>query len=139
QACLGGDQNLVTTSLERRAQNLLRCAVRIHIGRVEQSSAGIETNIDQSARVFDAARAPCGEQRPQPAERAGAEAQDRDLQAGFSKVAIFHDLAPIPPIPPDTRLARPSAGRAAGSRARGQDQTEVMAAAASGRAAKPAP
>src|SRR6187402_1019711 len=90
EAGLGRDQGLVALALERRTQNLLRRTFRIDVGGVEQGDARIEADVDQPAGLIDIGRAPSLEEGIGAAERAGAEAQCGDLEAGAAELAIVH-------------------------------------------------
>ena len=81
QAGLGGDEHPVAPALDRCAEHLLRRAVGVDVGGVEHRDPGVEADVDEPARFLGVGVAPGAEQRSLAAERAGAEAQRRDLEA----------------------------------------------------------
>ena len=87
---LGGDEDLVALSLESLAENLLRQAVRVAVGYVEEVHAGIEAEVDHAPRFVDAGVAPRSEEFVATAKGCGAETERRDLESGTSKKSVFH-------------------------------------------------
>ena len=55
--------------------------LRVDVGRVEHVQAGVEADVDQPRGLGDVACAPGLEELAAAAERAGAEAQDGDLES----------------------------------------------------------
>ena len=92
QTGFGRDQHGITAVADRRAENLLGGAVGIDVRRVEQSDAGIQTQVHQPPRLGDIARSPGAEQRPVTAKCPGAEAQRRYAQTRRPQLPIFHHL-----------------------------------------------
>ncbi len=86
----GRDQCLVAAPLEGEAQDLLGRAGGIAVGGVEEIDPGLQTQIDEARRFGDIGAAPALEEFVGAAERAGAEAEDGDLEAGAAELAIFH-------------------------------------------------
>ena len=90
KARLGGDQHAaLALAPQRLADDLLRGAGRIDIGRVDQIDPGIDAEIDLPARLLHADIAHLGEV-PLAAHGHGAEGDGGDLQAGAAEQAIFH-------------------------------------------------
>ena len=87
---LGREQEAVAPAADRRAEHGLRSAVRVHVGGVEEVHAGIEADVHEPAGLVDIGCPPRPEQGTAAAERSGAEAQDRHVQAGSAKSSIFH-------------------------------------------------
>jgi hypothetical protein len=93
QAGLGRDEDGIAPPLDRLAEHLFRRTVRIDVGGVEQRDAGVEADVDQPPRLGGVACAPGAEQRPLTTERARAERQHGNAQAGRSQLPIFHDTS----------------------------------------------
>ena len=87
---LGGDERLVALALERLAQDLLRAAVGVDVGGVEQVDAGLEADVHQPRGLGDVGCAPGLEKLVAAAERAGAKAENGNLEAGASQKTVFH-------------------------------------------------
>ena len=88
---LGGDENAIAPAFERFAQHRFGTAVGVHVGRVKQIDAGIEADIDDSSRLGEViGSAPSVKKLVSAAKRAGAKAQDRNLEARASQEPIFH-------------------------------------------------
>ena len=89
-ARFGGDQQVVLAlAAERLADDLLRQAVRIDIGGVDEVDAGVDARVDHplgfgKIAVADRCERACA------AEGHGAQSQCRNLQAGTAKGAVFH-------------------------------------------------
>jgi hypothetical protein len=62
----------------------------------EEVHAGFEAQVDQPPGLGDVSVTPGIEQRASAAERAGAEAKSRDLEAGRPEKPVFHRIAPGP-------------------------------------------
>src|SRR3546814_10055223 len=63
QRGLGRHDHPVASALDRRAEDRLRSAVGIHVGGIEEIDAGVEADVDDASRLFDAGVAPGAEQR----------------------------------------------------------------------------
>jgi hypothetical protein len=74
--------------LQGLAENLLRGAVRIDVGGVEQGDPGLQAEVDQPPRLDDVGVAPGAEQRALAAEGAGPEAEGRYPEARLSELTI---------------------------------------------------
>lgn len=81
QRCLRREQDLIASALHGRAEDLLRGAVRVDVGRVEQRDAGVEAEVDKIPCLARIGIAPRAEERPLSAEGARAKAQDGDLKS----------------------------------------------------------
>ena len=88
---LGGDDHLIAAALDRLAQDLLGHAARVDVGRVEHGEAGFEADIDEPRGLGHVAVAPGLEELVAAAERAGAEAQHRNLEPRAAKLSEFHE------------------------------------------------
>ena len=78
---LGGNQHLVATALDGRAQNLLGRAVRIDVGGVEHVQTRLKAEIDQAFGLGDIGTAPSLEQFAPTAEGTRAQGQDGNFEA----------------------------------------------------------
>ena len=87
---LGGDQDLVATSVDGLAEDRFRQAVRIDIGGIEQIDARVEADIDEPRRLRDVAGAPRLEKLGSAAKRSRAETQHRNFQSRLAKLSKFH-------------------------------------------------
>ena len=92
-AHLGGDQEVIATSLEHLADDLLGQAGRVHVGRVDHVDAGVTAHVDLASGPGDVGAADHGE-RAATAEGHGAQGQRRDLQAGAAQLTVFHRRIP---------------------------------------------
>src|SRR5262245_11750588 len=80
---LGGEDDIVTTALERLADDLLRLARTVDVGGVDEIDPGVEGGVDDADRVVVIGVAP----RP---EHHRAETQLAYRDAGTSEQATFH-------------------------------------------------
>jgi hypothetical protein len=92
-AHLGGQHHMVALALQCLAENFLRLAVRIDIGRIEKVDAAVDCDIHEALRCrlvesTDDFPVTLG------AKRHRAEAQLRYQQSRFTKLTILHDLSP---------------------------------------------
>ena len=78
---LGGDDHLVAPRPERRAEELLRLPLAVHLGRVEVGDPGVERGVDNGGR---------GGGIEAPAEVVAAEADHRQVRAGRTELAGLH-------------------------------------------------
>jgi hypothetical protein len=89
---LGDEHEVVAAAGQRFAQDLLRAAERIHVGRVDRRDAGLAAHIEDARGVGDAEIAHLAEPIPA-ADRHRAEAEHRQTQPGCSQLPLFHDAA----------------------------------------------
>jgi len=87
---LGRDQHLVAPALQRLAQDLLRHALAVDVGGVEEIDPGLKTQIDHAAGLGDIGAAPALEELVGAAEGGGAEAEHGNLEAGSAELTVFH-------------------------------------------------
>jgi hypothetical protein len=76
--------------LDRLAQDLLRKPLRIHICRIEKIDSCLQADVDEMGCLRNIGLAPCPEKFTSTTERAGAKAQNRNLQAALPKLSKFH-------------------------------------------------
>jgi hypothetical protein len=82
---LGRQDDIVAAAPECLADDLLRLAGRLDVGGVDEVDSGVERGMDDPDRVVVVGVAPG-------AEHHRAEAELRDLDAGASQGAKFHEL-----------------------------------------------
>jgi len=93
----GGKHHLVSFALERFPQDLLRLAIGIDVGGIEEIDPGIEGHVDQTlrSRLIEAADLfPI----PLSAKAHRPQAQFRDEQTGFTQLTVFHCHDPSPVV-----------------------------------------
>jgi hypothetical protein len=84
---LRGEHDVVTPSFERLADDLLRLAGRVHVGRVDEVDARVERRVDDSHAVVVIGVADS-------AEHHRAETVDAHLDAGATQYAIPQRSSP---------------------------------------------
>jgi hypothetical protein len=88
-AGLGGDQDAVAAFPDRRAEDLLRHAAGVHVGRVDEVDAAVEAHVDLADGAGDVGVA--HEREPvAAAEGHRAQGERGDAQAGVAKLAVVH-------------------------------------------------
>ena len=92
---LAGEDDLVATSLERRAEQGFRDARVVHVGGVEEVDAGVDTAIDDLVRARLIERL---------AQRHGAEAEAGDVEVGVGESATIHGWMISPGARRDERV-----------------------------------
>ncbi len=83
---LGREHRLLAPPLEGLADDLLRLALRVDVGRVDEVDAGVERAVDDADALLVAGVAPL-------AEHHRAETQRRDLETGVAEVAVVHGVS----------------------------------------------
>jgi hypothetical protein len=79
------DDLVATAAGECLADDLLRLALRVDVGGIDEIDPGVERAVDDAHGIVVVGVAPC-------AEHHRAEAQLRDLHAGASEWAVFHGV-----------------------------------------------
>jgi len=92
---LGRDQDLVPPSLDHLTENLFREALGIDLCRIEEIDAGIEAEIDHAGSRRDIGLTEMTKELAAAAETGGAEAEDRNLQAGTPELAMLHETTSL--------------------------------------------
>src|SRR5207249_480044 len=87
------DDHLLAAAGDGLAQDLLREARRVDVGGVEHVEAGLETDVYEPGSLVDPATYPRLEELAASAERARAEAEDRNAEAGATEGPGFHQCA----------------------------------------------
>ena len=106
QARLGGEQHAVAPAAQRLADDLLRHAVGVDVGGVDQVDAGVEAQVDLARGAGDVGH-PDRRVRAPAAEGHRAERQRRDAQAGAAELAVLHSQPPtVRTTLPVTRRSR---------------------------------
>ena len=86
---LGGHQHVVAAARQRLAEDLLRGAVGVDVGRVDHVDAGVEAHVDLAARAVDVRGADVRELAAA-AEGHRAEGERGDAEAGAAELAVVH-------------------------------------------------
>jgi len=146
QAGLGRDDHLIAPALDRRTQHLLRSAVRINIGGIEQIDPGFQADIDEPPCLIDVRIAPGAEKRSLPAERPRTEAQGGNPEAGCTQMSVFHDCFSLVMLIGTNFQALPAVAQASAGlwsrrmlRSATAKPASVISAATSGIAPRPGP
>ena len=84
---LGGEHEILATSLQHRAQKLFRLPELVDVGRVDEIAAGLGIGVEDRLACVRV-----GAMTPACAEVSGAEGNLRDPQAGLSEQRVFHEL-----------------------------------------------
>ena len=84
---LGGQDDVVAATGERLADDLLRLALAVHVGGVDEVDPGVERGVDDADRLLVIRVAPRSEHH-------GAEAHLADRDAGASQQTLFHWFPP---------------------------------------------
>jgi len=84
------DERLIALARERTTQDLLRAAVGVAVGGIEQVYPSFEADVNETPRLFDLGFAEALEKLIGPAKGRGAETQCGNFEAGASQQSIFH-------------------------------------------------
>src|SRR5580658_5795963 len=85
-----GDQNAIALAGDGFAEDFLGRAARVDVGGVKKIDAGFKAYVHKASSFGDVAAAPGFEEFGGPAEGAGAEAENGNLEAGMAKLSEFH-------------------------------------------------
>src|SRR5690606_21400361 len=83
EAGLGGEHDVVAAALEGLADDLLRLAAGVDVGRVDEVDPGVERPVDDLDRVLVVGVA-------ERAEHHGAQRERADLDPGAAEGAVLH-------------------------------------------------
>ena len=87
---LRADDDLVPAALDRLAENFFGQPAGIHVGGVEHVQPRVQADIDEPRCAFGVRVTPSLEKIAAAAESAGAETENRDLEARTAKLSKFH-------------------------------------------------
>ena len=87
---LGDQHEVVAPARQRLAEDFLRAAERVDVGRVERRDAGLAADVEDARRVGHAEIAHLSE-AISAADGHRSEAEDRDAQPRIAKTPLFHD------------------------------------------------
>jgi hypothetical protein len=85
-----GDEHAVALAGDGFTENFLGRAARVDVGGVKKIDAGFEAHVHKASGFGDVAAAPGFEEFGGATEGAGAEAENRNLEAGMAKLSEFH-------------------------------------------------